>query len=99
MTGQRHPFTSITCEYPTAEGEPYYPIPRPENQALYKRYEALADATPDVWFVGRLATYRYYNMDQIVGQALATFRRINEALPSEADTSTVKAINSSALAS
>lgn len=78
LTGQKHPKTSITYEYPAAEGDPYYPIPRPENQELFKRYEALADATPDVTFVGRLATYRYYNMDQIVGQALATFRRIEE---------------------
>jgi UDP-galactopyranose mutase len=78
LTGQEHPKTSITYEYPAAEGDPYYPIPRPENQELFKRYEALADATPDVTFVGRLATYRYYNMDQIVGQALATFRRIEE---------------------
>ncbi len=81
LTGQSHPLTSVTYEYPSAEGDPYYPIPRPENQALYKRYEALADATPDVWFVGRLATYRYYNMDQIVGQALATFQRIDRSLP------------------
>jgi UDP-galactopyranose mutase len=81
LTGQRHPRTSVTYEYPSAEGEPYYPIPRPENQALFKRYEALADATPDTWFVGRLATYRYYNMDQVVGQALATFERIQAALP------------------
>ena len=70
--------TTITYEYPSAEGDPYYPIPRPENQELFKRYEALADATEGVTFVGRLATYRYYNMDQIVGQALATFRRIDE---------------------
>jgi UDP-galactopyranose mutase len=84
LTGQVHPHTSITAEYPSAEGDPYYPIPRPENQALYKRYEALADATPDVWFVGRLATYRYYNMDQIVGQALATFQRIDASLPPQA---------------
>lgn len=78
LTGQEHPRTTITYEYPSAEGDPYYPIPRAENQALYKRYEALADATSDVTFVGRLATYRYYNMDQIVGQALATFRRMDE---------------------
>jgi UDP-galactopyranose mutase len=84
MTGQEHPSTSVTYEFPRAEGEPYYPIPRPENQALYKRYEALADAAPDVWFVGRLATYRYYNMDQIVGQALATFGRIDASLPPRA---------------
>ena len=81
LTGQRHPQTSVTYEYPTAEGDPYYPIPRPENQALYKRYEALADATADTWFVGRLATYRYLNMDQVVGQSLATFARLAAALP------------------
>jgi len=78
LTGQQSPVTTVTYEYPSAEGDPYYPIPRPENQELFKRYEALADATDDVTFVGRLATYRYYNMDQIVGQALATFRRIDE---------------------
>ena len=79
LTGQDHRQTSITLEYPSAEGDPYYPVPRPENQALYKQYEALADATRGVTFVGRLATYRYYNMDQIVGQALATFRRLDAA--------------------
>jgi UDP-galactopyranose mutase len=78
LTGQQSPLTTITYEYPSAEGDPYYPIPRPENQELFKRYEALADATENVTFVGRLATYRYYNMDQIVGQALATFRRLDE---------------------
>ena len=78
LTGQDAPVTTITYEYPSAEGDPYYPIPRPENQELFKRYEALADTTDGVTFVGRLATYRYYNMDQIVGQALAMFRRIND---------------------
>ncbi|HXH00070.1 MAG TPA: UDP-galactopyranose mutase [Sphingomicrobium sp.] len=75
LTGQKASTTSITYEYPRAEGDPYYPVPRPENEALFKRYEALADARSDVTFVGRLATYRYYNMDQVVGQALATYRR------------------------
>jgi UDP-galactopyranose mutase len=75
LTGQVAPSTSITYEYPAAEGDPYYPIPCEENQALFKRYEALATAQTDVTFVGRLATYRYYNMDQVVGQALATYRR------------------------
>jgi UDP-galactopyranose mutase len=78
MTGQALGRTTVTYEYPSAEGDPYYPVPRPENQALYKKYEALALETPGVQFVGRLATYRYYNMDQVVGQALATFRRIAE---------------------
>ena len=77
LTGQQHPTTSLTFEYPSAEGDPYYPIPNEANHTLYKRYEALARSTPDVIFVGRLASYRYYNMDQVVGQALATFRRID----------------------
>jgi UDP-galactopyranose mutase len=81
LTGQTSPKTSLTYEYPTDVGDPYYPVPRAENEALYKRYEALAAERSDVWFVGRLATYRYYNMDQVVGQALATFKRIQEALP------------------
>jgi UDP-galactopyranose mutase len=78
ITGQTCAKTTITYEYPRAEGDPYYPVPRPENQALFKKYEALTLAERDVTFVGRLATYRYYNMDQVVGQALATFRRIAE---------------------
>ena len=78
LTGQKHPKTSITFEYPSATGDPYYPIPRAENQNLYKKYETLALARPDVTFVGRLATYRYYNMDQVVGQALSAYRRIAE---------------------
>ena len=81
LTGQCHPKTSITYEYPCDDGDPYYPVPRPENAELFKHYENLALRTQDVWFVGRLATYRYYNMDQVVGQALATFHRINEHLP------------------
>ena len=76
LTGQKHAKTSICYEYPSAEGDPYYPVPRPENATLYQRYKALADATPGVTFVGRLATYKYYNMDQVVGQALATYERL-----------------------
>ena len=76
LTGQQHTKTSVTYEYPAAEGDPYYPVPRPENAELFRRYQALADRTPDVHFVGRLATYRYYNMDQVVGQALALYARL-----------------------
>jgi UDP-galactopyranose mutase len=75
LTGQNHARTSIVREYPSAEGDPYYPIPTEANDRLYKQYEALARAETKTLFVGRLATYRYYNMDQIVGQALATYRR------------------------
>ena len=76
LTGQEHQKTSIVYEYPQAEGDPYYPVPRPENAEIYKKYKALADATPGVSFVGRLATYRYYNMDQVVAQALTTYTQI-----------------------
>ncbi|WP_122508916.1 UDP-galactopyranose mutase [Pseudomonas viridiflava] len=78
LTGQQHPKTSVTYEFPTAEGDPYYPIPRQENNELYKRYKALADQSDDVTFLGRLGTYKYYNMDQVVGQALALYQRLAE---------------------
>jgi UDP-galactopyranose mutase len=76
LTGQEHAKTSIVYEFPRAEGDPYYPVPRPENAELYKQYKALADATPGVYFVGRLATYKYYNMDQCVAQALTVYKQI-----------------------
>jgi len=70
VTGQEHPGTSIVREYPRADGDPYYPVPRPENDALYRRYKSLAERERNVTFVGRLAQYRYYNMDQVVAAAL-----------------------------
>lgn len=70
LTGETHAGTSIVREYPRAEGEPFYPVPRPENEALYKQYATLAQGENGVWFVGRLAQYRYYNMDQVVAAAL-----------------------------
>jgi UDP-galactopyranose mutase len=76
LTGQEHSKTSVVYEFPQAEGDPYYPVPRKENAELYAKYKALSDATPDVHFVGRLATYRYYNMDQIVAQSLTTYAKI-----------------------
>ena len=76
LTGQEHPKTTIVYEYPRAAGDPYYPVPRAENTALYKQYQALAEQTPGVHFVGRLATYKYYNMDQVVAQALTTWERL-----------------------
>jgi UDP-galactopyranose mutase len=76
LTGQVHPKTTVVYEYPEAEGDPYYPVPRAENAELYKRYQALAEETGGVHFVGRLATYRYYNMDQVVAQALTLVDRL-----------------------
>ncbi len=76
LTGQRHAKSVLVYEYPRAEGEPYYPIPRPENRALYDAYRELAGALDHVTFVGRLGTYHYYNMDQVVAQALKTFESL-----------------------
>jgi UDP-galactopyranose mutase len=76
LTGQKHHKTSIVYEYPTAEGDPYYPIPCPENNNMYKKYQLLADTLPNVYFTGRLGTYKYYNMDQVVAQSLTLFKKI-----------------------
>jgi len=76
LTGQKHSKTAIVYEFPKAEGDPYYPVPRPENAELYKKYQQLADSMTNTFFVGRLATYKYYNMDQVVAQALTCFKKI-----------------------
>ncbi len=77
LTGQEHNKTSIVYEFPREEGDPYYPVPRTENAEVYKKYKALADETANVHFVGRLATYKYYNMDQVVAQALTVYKQIS----------------------
>ena len=77
LTGQEHAKTSVVYEYSKAEGDPYYPVPRPENLALYKQYQELARSTMGVHFVGRLATYKYYNQDQVVAQALTLYGKLN----------------------
>ncbi|MFN8132476.1 MAG: UDP-galactopyranose mutase [Solirubrobacteraceae bacterium] len=79
LTGQDAAHTTLAYEYPMAEGDPYYPIPRPQNRELYRRYEARARETPGVTFVGRLARYQYLNMDQVVAAALQAFEAFAEA--------------------
>jgi UDP-galactopyranose mutase len=91
LTGQEHAKSTLVYEFPQAEGDPYYPVPRPENAELYKKYQALAEATPDVQFVGRLATYKYYNMDQVVGQALSVYARLVGQKRAEATRATLAA--------
>ena len=76
LTGQNNPRTSIVYEFPQSSGDPYYPVPQPTNAAIYAKYRALAEQQQNVHFVGRLATYRYYNMDQVIGQALTTYRKL-----------------------
>ena len=78
LTGQKHAKTSIVYEYPQAEGDPYYPIPRPQNAEINAKYQALVNDTPGLYFVGRLASYKYYNMDQVVGQALTLYAKISQ---------------------
>ena len=77
LTGQKHSKTSIVYEYPSAEGDPYYPIPCPENNVMYNKYKLLADTLPNVYFTGRLGTYKYYNMDQVVALSLALFKKLS----------------------
>ena len=79
LTGQKHHKTSVVYEYPQAEGDPYYPIPRPENAEIYKKYHGLANTMTNTYFTGRLATYRYYNMDQVVAQSLTLFEKITQS--------------------
>jgi len=76
LTGQKNDKTTIVYEYPTAEGDPYYPIPRKQNQEIYNKYKKLSEDHPDVFFTGRLGTYKYYNMDQVVAQSLALFKKL-----------------------
>ncbi|WP_276370895.1 UDP-galactopyranose mutase [Chryseolinea sp. H1M3-3] len=78
LTGQRHSKTTIVYEYPKADGDPYYPIPRPENAELYKKYKLLADSMTNTFFTGRLGTYKYYNMDQVVAQSLTLFEKLTQ---------------------
>ncbi len=80
LTGQAHSGTSIVREYPQADGEPYYPIPRPENEALYRQYAELAAAEANMVLVGRLAQYKYYNMDQVVAAALKAAENMLQAM-------------------
>jgi UDP-galactopyranose mutase len=81
LSGQKHHKTSIVYEFPKAEGDPYYPVPRPENAEVYKQYQRLTLNMTNTYFVGRLATYKYYNMDQVVAQALSLFKKIMQHQP------------------
>lgn len=79
LTGQRADATTLVYEYPrphvNGETVPYYPIPTDDNRLRYERYRDEAERLkPDVLFVGRLADYQYYNMDQAVAAALKLFR-------------------------
>lgn len=80
LTGQRHPKTIVSREYPSEDGEPYYPVPAPESREQYRKYALLAQRTRGVTFVGRLAEYRYYNMDQAVASALRTAEELVEVV-------------------
>lgn len=81
ITGQNHPYTTFVREYPVSyekdvEGQniPYYPIPKEENHLIYKQYKKEASLYENVYFLGRLAEYTYYDMDAVVAKALKVFR-------------------------
>ena len=84
LTGQDHPKTTLVYEYPCSEGDPYYPIPRQENGEIYKKYKQLAESASHVYFAGRLATYKYYNMDQVAAQALTLYSKLTGQKRNEA---------------
>ena len=96
LTGQKHTKTSVVFEYPTAEGDPYYPIPRKENMEIYNQYKTLAASEPDTFFTGRLGTYKYYNMDQVVAQSLTLFKKIMQAEQLPGKTESLKSSNGTA---
>jgi UDP-galactopyranose mutase len=80
-TGQIHPQTVVCYETPTCRGEPFYPIPRARNTALYRRYLELAERETRrhrVFFCGRLAQYRYFNTDEVILEALRCFQKIKK---------------------
>ena len=93
LTGQKHDKTSIVFEYPTAEGDPYYPIPRKENMDIYNKYKTLAASESNTFFTGRLGTYKYYNMDQVVAQSLTLFKKIMQAQPLIKKDSIINSLN------
>jgi UDP-galactopyranose mutase len=76
MTRQLHPKTTISREFSVDEGEPYYPVPNPQNQSLYRRYQEEAEKMENIYFVGRLANYKYFNMDEAFKNALELFYRL-----------------------
>lgn len=75
---QKSDKTTIVKEFTVDEGEPYYPVPNPRNQEIYARYKAEADQLTDVYFVGRLANYKYFNMDQAFKNALDLFDQLEK---------------------
>ena len=70
--------TTVVKEFTVDEGEPYYPVPNPRNQEIYARYKREADKLIDVHFVGRLANYKYFNMDQAFKNALDLFDQLEK---------------------
>lgn len=85
ITGQKNPKTTIVKEYTTDEGEPYYPVPNPRNQAIYEKYREEADKLQNIYFVGRLANYKYFNMDQAFKNALDLFKSLEEGTQEYSD--------------
>lgn len=76
LSGQKANTTTISKEYPTFSGEPFYPIPNDENRIIYKKYKAESEKLSTVIFLGRLAEYQYYNMDQVVANTHNQFEKL-----------------------
>ena len=86
LSGQIHPYTTISKEYPSfagSESEKYYPIPNSENFAIFKKYQEKSLQEKNTIFIGRLAQYKYYNMDNVIAQALDVFETIKNQIVKE----------------
>ena len=70
LSGQKDNKTTISREFATFDGEPFYPIPNQKNRKIYKKYKNESEKLTSVIFLGRLAEYQYYNMDQVVANTL-----------------------------
>jgi UDP-galactopyranose mutase len=75
---QKSDKTTIVKEYTVADGDPYYPVPNEKNQHTYEKYKKEADKLTDIYFVGRLANYKYFNMDQAFKNTLDLFKELQE---------------------
>ena len=78
MTGQKHQKTTISKEFPTDQGEPYYPVLTAQNRKILRQYQKQANNLDKIFFIGRLAEYRYINMDEAFNNALRLFEKLEK---------------------
>ncbi|MCL2567386.1 MAG: UDP-galactopyranose mutase [Alphaproteobacteria bacterium] len=78
LTGQASDNTTISREYPQEEGEPYYPVPNDYSKEIVEKYLLESTKLKNVYFLGRLAEYKYYNMDYVIASSISKFKEVEE---------------------